>query len=147
MPNELEVLIHATVSGLITALATIDQFRATRNLRADSVARVRVVIEELVSNTIKYGYGGECDRPVRLRLCAEPVLTLVYEDEAEPFDPTLWRPNEEWTAASRERQEGRAGVALVLGLSSAVRYERTSDGNRLVITFAPRGVTATKMLP
>ena len=141
MPNELEVCIPATVSGLITALATIDQFRATRNLDADLVARARIVIEELISNTIKYGYRGECDRPIRLRLCAEPALTLVYEDQAGPFDPTLWRQNEEWTAASRERQEGRSGIALLLGLSSAAEYHRTPDGNRLVVTFAPKGIS------
>jgi anti-sigma regulatory factor (Ser/Thr protein kinase) len=139
MPNAFEICIPATVSGLVTALATIDQFCAARNLNADSAARARVVAEELISNTIKYGYRGECDRPIRLRLRAEPVLTLVYEDQAGPFDPTRWRPDEEWTAASRERQEGRAGVALVMGLSSAAEYQRTPDGNRLVIAFAPRG--------
>ena len=139
MPNELEVLIPATVSGLVTALATIDQFRAARNLDADAVTRARVVAEELISNTIKYGYRGECDRPIRLRLCTEPVLTLVYEDQAGPFDPTLWRPSKEWTAASRERREGRAGIALLLGLSSAAEYHRLPDGNRLVITFASKG--------
>jgi serine/threonine-protein kinase RsbW len=138
MSTQIEVSFPATSSGLVSALATIDQFRALRNLGADETARVRIVAEELISNTIKYGYGGECDRRIWLRLDHEPVLTLTYDDEADPFDPTLWRPDEEWTVVSRERHEGRSGIALLQALSSSVAYHPRPGGNRLVVTFSPR---------
>ena len=137
MPTEIEICLPATLPGLTTALATIDQFRAARNLNADQISRARIVAEELISNTIKYGYGGECDRPIRLTLTAQPILTLTYDDEAEPFDPTLWRISET-PPSGREPREGRAGIGLVLGLSTTARYERRPEGNRLVLTFAPR---------
>lgn len=140
MSNEFEVCIPATVSGLIAALASFDQFCVALKLADDLVARVRLVIEELASNTIKYGYCGDCERPIRLRLCIQPTPTLFYEDEARPFDPTLWRQSVDWTAASREQQEGRSGIVLVRGLSSGLAYHRVPDGNQLVITFAPTGV-------
>ena len=135
MPAAVEVCFPATMDGLTMALATIDQFRAARNLDADQIARMRVVAEELVSNTIKYGYGGACDRPIRLSLSADPVLSMVYEDEAEPFDPTLWRANAPLTVPGQGRREGRAGIDLVLGLSSAVGYMALPKGNRLIIQF------------
>jgi anti-sigma regulatory factor (Ser/Thr protein kinase) len=138
MPTEIEFSFPATMSGLSSALATIEQFGTARNLNADDIARVRVVVEELASNTMKYGYGAECDRPIRLQLSAEPVLALVYEDLAGPFDPTLWRPKPEWAVSGRERPEGLAGIDLVLGLSSTVEYQATPDGNRLVMTFVSR---------
>jgi anti-sigma regulatory factor (Ser/Thr protein kinase) len=116
----------------------MDQFRTARNLDAGALARARVVAEELISNTIKYGYRGECDRPIRLRLSAGPVLTMVYDDAAEPFDPTQWRPKPEWTILNPERPAGLRGIDLVLGLSSAVDYRALPDGNRLVITFAAK---------
>jgi serine/threonine-protein kinase RsbW len=137
-PTEVEVCFSATMDGLAIALTTIDQFRAARNLQRDEIARARVVAEELITNTIKYGYGGECERPIRMRLTAEPALTIVYEDEAEPFDPTHWRPQPEWELPSLERPDGLSGIVMVFGLSSSVDYQPQPAGNRLVITFAPR---------
>ncbi len=82
LPAELE--LPATMEGLSAALDAVEQYCARMN--RDLVSRARIVVEELFSNTIKYGYGGESDHRVRLRLAADPVLTLVYEDDAPPFD-------------------------------------------------------------
>lgn len=71
-------------------------------------------------------------------MSAEPVLTMTYDDQAAPFDPTYWRPEADMTASSPERQEGLAGIALLFGLSSTVEYHPRPDGNRLVMTFAAR---------
>jgi anti-sigma regulatory factor (Ser/Thr protein kinase) len=135
---DVEVCFPATMVGLTIAMATIDQFHAARNLHGDEIACIRIVAEELISNTIKYGYGAECDRPIRLRLSADPIITLTYDDEAAPFDPTAWRTNEAPGTRGRELREGRAGIELVLGLSSTALYQRRPEGNRLVLTFAPR---------
>ena len=132
---EIEINIPATRRGITTALERIEEFRAARNLSANQAARALIVAEELISNTIKYGYQGECERPVRLYLRAGRVLTLIYEDEAEPFDPTHWSHEEGASATRREGREGRAGVDLVLGLSSSVTYECLPGGNRLTLTF------------
>ena len=88
MPTDLEVSFPATTSGMVAALRTIEHSGVAWNLDADLIGRLSIIVEELFSNTIKYGYGQECDLPVRLRLAAIPVLTLVYEDDAAPFDPT-----------------------------------------------------------
>lgn len=135
---EIEINITATRSGLATVLARIEEFAAARNLCADSIARVRVVVEELITNTIKYGYRGECDRPIRLGLRTGPVLTLIYEDQAPPFDPTLGRPKKVSGAKRLHGRIGHAGVDLILGLSSTVAYEARPEGNSLTLTFASR---------
>ena len=48
------------------------------------------------------------------------------------------RPVEEGSGAPDPHREGEAGIALVLGLATAVAYEPMIGGNRLVLTFAPR---------
>jgi anti-sigma regulatory factor (Ser/Thr protein kinase) len=136
---EIEINIPATRNGLATVLARIEEFAAARNLCADQVARVRVVVEELITNTIKYGYRGECDGPIRLRLSAGRVLTLVYEDQAPPFDPTLGRSEQDSAAKRLDGREGHAGIGLILGLSSTAAYEAAPEGNRLTLTFATGG--------
>src|SRR5579863_8062737 len=78
MASELKLSFPATISGLIASLEAIDHAGATWSLDIDLVSRVRIIVEELFSNTIKYGYGQECERPVRLRLGVHPELTLTY---------------------------------------------------------------------
>jgi anti-sigma regulatory factor (Ser/Thr protein kinase) len=123
------------MNGLHAALATIDDFAAVGNLGADVTARLRVIVEELFSNTIKYGYAGECEHPVRLRLAADADVRLVFEDEAPHFDPTGWRRIPDPAVPPEDRPPGQAGIALVLGLVRSAVYEEMPCGNRLTLTL------------
>lgn len=136
MRTDLDEVFPATAKGLNAALGAIDRFCAGRNLDGGLVSRTRIIVEELFSNTIKYGYGGECDRPVKLRMTDGPVLMLMFEDEAPKFDPTRWRPSHAPDAPPDRRPEGKAGIALVLGLAARVRYIPLEKGNRIEITIA-----------
>jgi anti-sigma regulatory factor (Ser/Thr protein kinase) len=136
MASELRLSFPATMSGLIASLEAIDHMGATWNLNAVLVSRVRLIVEELFSNTIKYGYGEECDRAVRLHFSADPALTLTFEDDAPPFDPTRREREDDASIMDEDRPEGRAGIALVLGLCATATYVPHSDGNSLVMTFA-----------
>ncbi len=135
MASELSLSFSATMSGLVASLEAVDHAGAVWNLDPDLVSRVRIIVEELFSNTIKYGYGLECERPVRLRFSTGPSVTLTYEDDAPPFDPTARARETNASIADAERPEGRAGIALVLGLCAGAHYEPRPDGNCLVMTF------------
>jgi anti-sigma regulatory factor (Ser/Thr protein kinase) len=127
--RDLALELPATSSGLRDGLTSIEEACNGWGISRDDVSRLRVVVEELFTNTIKYGYGGECERPVRITLRCSPHIELVYEDQAPPFDPTAWRAPSEPAAA------GRQGIALVRGLSKSVRYERLPTGNRVTLRF------------
>lgn len=135
MPADLDVNVPATTSGLRQALAALEALCVARSLHADMVAKARIVVEELFTNTIKYGYLGECQRPVRLSVIAAP-LTVVFEDEAPPFDPTQWRPSQPAPERALDRPVGQAGIALIIGLSVTLRYERLANGNRVTTVLA-----------
>ncbi len=81
----------AKINALHAALDAIEQACNAWKIDISLVSRARIVVEELFSNTIKYGYGGECEKPVRLRLQRDPELTLTYEDEAPAFNPLIWK--------------------------------------------------------
>ena len=136
MRTDLDDVFPATTQGLHAALTAIERFCAGRNLDADLVSRARIIVEELFTNTIKYGYGGECDRPVRLRLAVDPALTLTLEDEATQFDPTRWRPHPSADVPADQKPEGKTGIALVLGLARRVRYIARERGNCIEIEIA-----------
>ena len=131
MSADLVLDVSATTTGLRSCQDSIMESCTRSKLPREKISRLKVVVEELFSNTIKYGYGGECERPVRIWLRCSPRIELVYEDAAPPFDPTTWRE----TPSSRGGV-GRKGIVLVLGLAESVRYERLREGNRLTLRFA-----------
>ena len=126
MSADLTFDLSATASDLLDCLNTIEESCIRWNMDRATISRLRVVVEELFSNTIKYGYGGECARPVRLRVRCSPRVELIYEDEAPAFDPTTWRD-------TTPPEIGRNGISLVLGMAHSARYERLPAGNRLTL--------------
>jgi serine/threonine-protein kinase RsbW len=135
MSADLILELAATTTGLHGCLDRIMEFCTRSSLPHDTISRLQIVVEELFSNTIKYGYGGECERPVRVRLRCAPPVELVYEDAAPAFDPTAWRAAPP-DAAPPSGAVGSKGIALVLGMAERVRYERLPGGNRLTLHFA-----------
>jgi anti-sigma regulatory factor (Ser/Thr protein kinase) len=134
MSADLDVNVPATTRGMQAALDALEAFCDVRGIANDIARRARVVVEELFTNTIKYGYGGECQRPVRLSGRVDAGVTLVFEDEAPPFDPTQWQPPQ---LLPSERPEGRAGIVMILGLSSRVTYALLANGNRVTVVIGP----------
>jgi anti-sigma regulatory factor (Ser/Thr protein kinase) len=134
-PEPLNLQYAATMDGLFAALRALEQACNNWNIDTGLVSRALIVVEELFSNSIKYGYGGACEKPVRLRLEARPRLTITYEDDAPPFDPTGWKAPDNEALAPEDRPEGQAGIALVTGLCASAVYQPREGGNRLVMTF------------
>jgi anti-sigma regulatory factor (Ser/Thr protein kinase) len=133
--SEIALVLPATTHGLHSCLTSIEEACADWNLPRDTISRLRVVVEELFSNTIKYGYGGESERPVRVRLRGSPPIELVYEDDAPAFDPTAGRDGTPDGALPARDAVGGKGIALALGLTRSARYERLAAGNRLTLWF------------
>ena len=55
---------------------------------------------------------------------------------AAPFDPTARTREDDASIMDEDRPEGRAGIAMVLGLCASAKYLPRSGGNCLVMTFA-----------
>jgi len=138
MDQSIKLNLPATREALQEGLTKLEDYCTARNVPREMVVRLLVVVEELFTNTIKYGYRGECDRPVRLVLRAAPqTLELAYEDEAPTFDPTRWNASPVLDAKPDRRPVGRTGIPLVMGMVASARYEPQAPGNRLVLHLAP----------
>jgi serine/threonine-protein kinase RsbW len=135
---ELKLNCPAKITALRDALDAIEQACNAWKIDKALVSRARIVVEELFSNTIKYGYGGECEWPVRLHLQARPELTLTYEDDAPPFDPLAWKAKQVEILPLEDRPIGQAGIAMVIGLSAHVRYRRCDGANCMTVIFAEK---------
>jgi serine/threonine-protein kinase RsbW len=92
------------------------------------VLRLRLVLEELFTNTVLHGHGGDCDQPVDVVIDVTPgQIRFTYEDTAPAFDP---RPAPAPDPAG-ERPVGRLGLVLVRSIVRELSYERIEGRNRL----------------
>ena len=128
------LLAPASPDGLRRLAEGLDAFGASNRLPPEVVQPVQVALDEMISNTIRHGYGGRGEGhliEVRLRLDGG-VLEVAIEDDAPPFDP-LAAPEPDTTGDLASRPEGGLGILLARKLMDAVAYERKLGRNRVVL--------------
>lgn len=101
-------------------------FGEAQQLTEDDLARLCIIIEELVANLYDHGGLTEEDKVV-MSLGREPGgIRITIADPGKPFDPRT-------AALSRQRPErgGGAGIDIIRSWAQFVDYSVNQDGNRL----------------
>jgi len=96
--------------------------------------RLTLIVEELFTNTVRHGYRGDCDLPIRIALCAEETaVSLCYEDAAPPYDPLarFASASSALSAPFEARHVGGLGIVLVGVLAEGAHYAYEGGWNRL----------------
>jgi anti-sigma regulatory factor (Ser/Thr protein kinase) len=122
------------------ALPRIERFLAevcgAAGLGRETRLRLTLLVEELFTNTVDHGHGGDSDAPVWLDCEVEPGrIALVYEDTAPPHDPFASVIPPEPGASIEERPVGGLGVLLVSAMARHVEYRRAGDRNRISLVI------------
>lgn len=95
---------------------------------------MRVVFDELLNNTISYGFGGRDAGSITVDVALEgDRLTVAIADDGKAFDP-LQAEAPDTTRSTQQRQIGGLGIYLVRQAMDAVTYARVSDRNVLTLT-------------
>ena len=101
--------------------------------------RLTLVAEELFTNAVEHGHGGDADAPVRLALAFERGgLRLGGADRAPPSPPPAPARSAppEHAVELDARKVGGLGLLLVEQLAGELRYAREHGCNRLWVTLA-----------
>jgi serine/threonine-protein kinase RsbW len=97
--------------------------------------RLSLVLEELVSNVVAYGYDDDSGHEIRIELDVnENVLTAVFIDDGRPFDP-FKAQKPVMSGPIEERSVGGLGIHLVLTIMDNVGYERVDGHNRTTMSM------------
>jgi serine/threonine-protein kinase RsbW len=128
MQARLTVTADDAAMGQVEAF--VAPFAATQGLSRDDLARVLIVLEELITNLLKYGYSADTQpRTVEIALSIEGDQLLVeLVDDACPFDP-MATPVPELDQPASARPIGGLGLHIVRALTEAMRYRRVNDRN------------------
>lgn len=129
IPNRLEDVFLA----LDRAEGALDRADVEPSCRAD----VRLVLEELLVNTVRHGYPDGRDGSIDIVLeVNDESVHLELRDDAMPFDP-LQRDPPDLPGDIAQRDIGGLGLHLARSIASAFHYARDEHGNRVVIRFDP----------
>ena len=101
--------------------------------------KLLLIVEELFTNTVTHGYGGESDSPVWIAFePCESGFALRYEDAAPRHDSFgSFRPMDT-TVMIAKQPVGGLGLKLIRTLATHVDYRREGDHNCIRLTFAVR---------
>ena len=129
-------MFHARLAELRAMRAFLERFCDSCAVGSDSCLRLNLVLEELFTNTVRHGYGGDCDAPVWVSLARDPGgVSLVYEDTAPPFNPYRKLPSLAPDSTAEIRKLGGLGVLLTKKLASTRDYAYLFGRNRIRLTF------------
>ena len=116
---------------LALAAEKVDAFCAEHGLSPDVAFAVNVSVDELLTNTISYGFDdGESHRIEMTVRLEDGALVIELVDDATPYDPTQ-APHPDIEASIEDRPIGGLGVHFVRILMDGFRYRR-SDGRNIV---------------
>jgi len=116
----------------------VELFCAAHDVHRDDRLRLTLILEELVSNTIVHGHGGESDAPIAVWLSVAPAsITLHYEDLAPAFDvaAALGNAADPLDTEFDARPVGQLGLHLLAHYAADVRYAREHGRNRVTLVL------------
>ena len=137
-----ERAFEARLADIGPAIEFVESACAAHGVARPDALRIAFIVEELFTNTVMHGHGGDCPAPVTLGLGFEAgAASLDYADSApayNPLDHFHGEPSGIATTLSM-RPVGGLGAYLVGQLIETGRYSREGGRNILHLRLPLRG--------
>lgn len=125
--------VPATVAALDRVAAYALELAARAGLGERDRYRLRLIVDELVTNVATHAAAGPAPRPIRLTGSAAPgSVRLEISDHERPFDPVRH------PAGEHSDQLGGFGLVLVRQAADGLEYRWSGDGNTTTVLVRHR---------
>jgi phosphoserine phosphatase RsbU/P len=129
-----ELTLANRSSELQRLAAELERFAKNHRIQEPDVHALSLALDEIITNTIAYGYDDQGAHEIRVRLTlANGRLSAEVEDDGRPFNP-LTAPQPDLTSAVEDRPVGGLGIHLVRSLMEQFDYRRESGKNHLIMS-------------
>lgn len=116
-------------AALRPASERLREFLAERGAPEVAAFLADLVLEELVTNTIKYGYDDTAPHCIHVDVdFADGRLSLAVRDDGHAFNP-LELASPDTTLSAEHRNIGGLGIHLVRQMTDSLTYERRDGWN------------------
>ncbi len=133
MQTGFSLRLHNRLLELDRVADAVEAFGEAHGLSARLRFQIRLVLDELLTNIISYGYPEDGEHEITVAMGQDgPRLRFVLEDDARPFDP-LTAKTPDTAADTDDRPIGGLGIHLVRTIMDRVAYERVDGTNRLIL--------------
>ena len=94
---------------------------------------LNLVLEELVTNIIFYGYDDSTEHEINIRMSfSDRAIEMQIEDDGKEFNPLFYKePNIDGTI--EERKIGGLGIFFVRKIMDNITYQRINNKNVLTL--------------
>ncbi len=132
----LEVTLKNRLDELERVRVAAEEFMGTSGVPVAAQRSVAIALDELLNNTISYGYPDDADREIDVRMEVDRSrLSIVIRDDGIPFNP-LNAPEPSTALSLEDREPGGLGLHLVRKMMDDVSYQRLPNKN--VVTLVKR---------
>jgi anti-sigma regulatory factor (Ser/Thr protein kinase) len=129
----IRLVIDSRLAEIERAANFVAEFCASHHLVDEDAHALGIVLDELVSNSIRHGLASAPGHSISISLdVAAGEVLMEIEDDGVPFDPT--RAQAPVLAATlAQRKPGGIGIAFVRQLMDSIEYGRIGGRNRLLL--------------
>jgi anti-sigma regulatory factor (Ser/Thr protein kinase) len=129
----MRLVIDSQLPEIRRAAALVDEFKARHGLADEDANAVHIVLDEILSNTIRHGLAGATSHAIAVTLeFSKGEITIEVEDDGVAYDPTQ-AAAPVLAGTLDERTEGGLGVLFVRSLTDSIEYRRVDGRNHLVL--------------
>lgn len=129
-----ELTVAAAMDQLPVVTAFLDEELERRQCPSRIRFQLEMAVDELISNIVRYGYGGGAGTiTVQLEWEEAPTtVVLTFLDRGVPYDP-LQREDPDLTLSAEQRQTGGLGIFLVKQFMDRMEYRFVDGQNMLTL--------------
>ncbi len=133
--DSIQMSIANDVHEIARVAERVDEFCEARGIGLKTAYAVNVSIDEVLTNTIHYGYDDDGLHRIGIGVRQEADRVVVaIEDDGREFDPSGPPPEVDFDATLQERAVGGLGLFLVHELMDRVDYRRADGRNFTTLT-------------
>ncbi|MBN9525922.1 MAG: ATP-binding protein [Alphaproteobacteria bacterium] len=129
MTAALEIRVRNSLDEIARLAEQVDAFCETHGIGPGIAYNLNLAFDELITNTISYGYDDQAEHEIVVRIAAsDKAVEAEIVDDARAFDP-LSREDPDVDADLDDREIGGLGIFFVKQFMDEVAYRREGDYN------------------
>ena len=133
---ELRLEAVSSIAATEPVLQAVRDHLAAHAVGERGIYNAELVVEEIFTNTVRYGFDSQDAHRIAIRIVASPdAIALDFDDDAREFDPTQQSAPPQPESLEKAKIGG-LGLMLVRRIAQAIAYRRKNERNLLSITLA-----------